>query len=278
MRRGPLDDRRSFMARFAIQSLEDPRVAPYRALKDRELRAADGRFVAEGRNVVLRLIASRYEVESVLVSDRYADALAADVPANVPLYVAADEVINQTIGYRFHQGCLAVGRSTAIGDVDALLSKLDGTAQATIVVAHELNNTENLGAIVRIAAGFGAAGVILGPRTADPFYRQAIRVSMGTVFSLPLAQSDDLIADLAKLRQRGFQSLATVIDGAAEPLSGVRTGERTAVVLGSEAHGLDAQTIRACDRTVTIPMKLGTDSLNVSIACAVFLYHLSNPV
>ena len=68
-------------------------------------------------------------------------------------------------------------------------------ATATLVVLHELNNTENLGSILRIAAGFGANGVILGPRTADVFYRQAIRVSMGTVFSLGLAQSDDLVRD-----------------------------------------------------------------------------------
>ena len=265
------------MAIARIESLDDPRVSPYRALKDRDLRAVDGRFVAEGRNVVLRLIASGYETESVLVSERYADALASEVPSQIPLYVASDELINQTIGYRFHQGCLAVGRSTSIGSVDAMLATLDPDAPAILVVAHELNNTENLGAILRIAAGFGAAGVILGPRTADPFYRQAIRVSMGTVFSLPLAQSGDLVGDLQKLRHHGFESIATVIDAGAAPLSGVKTSSRVAVVLGGEAHGLDANTIQACDRSVTIPMKLGTDSLNVSIACAVFLYHLSKP-
>lgn len=259
--------------RTPIDNLDDPRVAPYRALKDRELRAADGRFVAEGRNVVLRLIASKYEVESVLVSTRYADAIAAEVPSDVPMYVAADEVINATIGYRFHQGVLAVGRSTQIGNVGALLTTLP--AEATLVVAHELNNVENLGAILRIAAGFGAAGLILGPRTADPFYRQSIRVSMGTVFSMSLAQSNDLIADLARLRHHGFETLATVTDADAEPLSGVARSKRTAIVLGSEAHGLDRATVEACGRKVTIPMKLGTDSLNVSIACAVFLYHLT---
>jgi tRNA G18 (ribose-2'-O)-methylase SpoU len=263
------------MPRTQIDSLDDPRVAPYRALKDRELRAVDGRFIAEGRNVVLRLIASRYKAESVLVSERYADAVAASVPTDVALYVAADELINVTIGYRFHQGVLAVGRSTMIGSVDALLAGLPQGQPATLVVAHELNNVENLGAILRIAAGFGAAGMILGPRTADPFYRQSIRVSMGTVFSVPLAQSEDLVNDLHLLRQHGFDTLATVTDEDAEPLSGVARSRRTAIVLGSEAHGLDRATIDACARKVTIPMKLGTDSLNVSIACAVFLYHLT---
>lgn len=260
--------------RIAIDNLDDPRVTPYRALKDRELRAADGRFVAEGRNVVLRLIASAYEVESLLVSVRYAEALEPSVPAGVPMYVAADDLINSVIGYRFHQGVLAVGRSTSIASVDNLLSRVPD--EAIVVIAHELNNVENLGAILRIAAGFGAAGLILGPRTADPFYRQSIRVSMGTVFSMPLAQSDDLLADLTKLRRQGFEILATVTDLGAEPLSALIPSPRTAIVLGSEAHGLDRPTIEACDRKVTIPMQLGTDSLNVSIAAAVFLYHLSS--
>jgi tRNA G18 (ribose-2'-O)-methylase SpoU len=262
--------------RIHIDSLDDPRVAPYRALKDRELRAADGRFVAEGRNVVLRLIASRYEVESVLVTERYAEAIAREVPAEVPRYVAANEVIDATIGFRFHQGVLAIGRATTIGSVDALLAGLPRDEPATLVVAHELNNVENLGSIIRIAAGFGAAGLLLGPRTADPFYRQSIRVSMGTVFSLPLAQSDDLIADLGRVRDQQFQTIATVIDADAEPLSGVAPTARSAIVLGSEAHGLDEAISAACDRRVTIPMQLGTDSLNVSIAAAVFLYHLTS--
>lgn len=257
-----------------LHSLADDRLAPYRALKDRELRAADGRFIAEGRNVVLRLIRSRYTCESILCSARMIESLLPDVPADVPVYVLPDELINQTIGFRFHNGCLAVGRSAEIEAVDGLLDRIGDRSPALLVVAHELNNTENLGSILRIAAGFGAAGVILGPRTADPFYRQAIRVSMGTVFALPLAQSENLVADLAKLKAAGFETLATVLGTDAEPLSGVAPSARTAIVLGSEAHGLDAATIRACDRRVTIPMQLGTDSLNVSIAAAVFMYHL----
>ena len=256
-----------------LKSIDDPRVAPYRHLKDRDLRADGDRFVAEGRYVVRRLLASPYAVESVLCSERLIDEMRAEVPDAVPVYVMGDAEINRIVGFQFHNGCLAVGRAGPIGGVGELLAT-SGEA-ATLVIAHELNNTENLGAILRIAAGFGAAGVILGPRTADVFYRQSIRVSMGNVFALRLAKSDDLIRDLGLLASAGFETIATVTDSDATPLPRLAVGPRRAVVLGGEAHGLPADVAAACTHRATIPMHLGTDSLNVAIAAAVFLYHLS---
>ena len=264
------------MARIPIDSIDDPRLDAYRNLKDADLRAQDGRFIAEGRLVAQRLLASRYACESILCIERLFDEMASIAPPQTPIYVASNAEVSRIVGFRFHNGCLACGRATTIGSVGALLESI-GDADATLMVAHELNNTENLGAILRIAAGFGAAGLILGPRTADPFFRQSIRVSMGNVFSLGLASSEYLVDDLRRLREAGFETIATVIDADAEPLHTLRPARRQAIVLGSEAHGLDRPTIEACTRRVTIPMKLGTDSLNVAIASAVFLYQLTQP-
>ena len=253
---------------IAIDNLDDPRIAPYRHLKDRDLRADGDRFIAEGRKVVERLLASPYAVESILCNEKLAEGFAG---IDLPVYVTSD--VSEIVGFQFHQGCLAVGRAGPIAGVEAMLATLP--ARATLVVLHELNNTENLGSILRIAAGFGATGVILGPRTADVFYRQSIRVSMGNVFALSLAQSDDLTRDLALLAGNGVETIATVIDADATPLQRLSVGGRRAIVLGSEAHGLPRAIVDACTHRATIPMHLGTDSLNVAIAAAVFLYHLS---
>jgi tRNA G18 (ribose-2'-O)-methylase SpoU len=261
-----------------VTSLADDRLWPYRDLKDRDLRQKDGRFIAEGRHVVDRLLARPgFVCESILCLPGIADEIAARVPEATPMFVLEKSEVEAVIGFKFHQGCLAVGRAPALPTVSAWLGTLpDGPK--TFVVAHQLNNTENLGTIIRVAAGFGAAGLILGPQTADPFFRQSIRVSMGTVFSLPMAQSDDLLGDLGMLRSRGFQVLATVLRPDATPLDQVRPADLQAIVLGSEAHGLDDAVIAACTQSVTIPMHYGTDSLNVSIAAAVFLYALTRPV
>jgi tRNA G18 (ribose-2'-O)-methylase SpoU len=256
-----------------IDNLDDPRIAPYRHLRDRDLRADGDRFIAEGRHVVQRLLKSPYEVESILCSERLTDAVEGRVPEDVPVYVTGDAQINAIIGFPFHNGCLAVGRAGPLQRVERLVASLGD--QATLVIADESNNVENLGSILRIAAGFGASGVVLGPRSADVFYRRCIRVSMGTIFSMPLAQSADLAADLRLLASQGFATIATVTDADAIPLPTLSVAARRAIVLGSEAHGLPDELAAACTHRATIPMQLGTDSLNVSIAAAVFLYHLS---
>lgn len=250
---------------------DHPLLARYRTLKDRELRAEGHRFIAEGRKLVERLIASRYQVESVLCGEHLEAEIAPLVPDGVPLIIANRKQIDQIVGFQFHSGALAVGIAPPLPDARTLID-----AEATPLLALEqLNNTENLGAIMRIAAGFGAGGIILDHRCADPFYRQAARVSMGTVFSLKLAVSTDLAGDLRFLGERGYDVIATVTHKDAEPIQTARAQAKRVIVLGSEAHGLSDEVISACNRRMTIPMHLGTDSLNVSIATAIFMYHFS---
>ena len=105
---------------------------------------------------------------------------------------------------------------------------------------------------------------------------QARRVSMGTVFTLPLLQSDDLLRDLRLLREQwGVQLAATVLDPDAEPLANAKRPAKFALLLGGEAQGLEPQWVQACDRRLTIPMQRGTDSLNVAVAAGIFLYHFT---
>lgn len=261
------------MNSLGISTLDDPRLEAYRNLKDRELARVSGRFIAEGRQVVLRLLQSDFPVESVLLARRRCDEMAPYLPADLPLYVIPDELMQHVVGFKFHSGVIACGRRKPPVSLDAVMGRL--SSRATLMVCPDIANTENLGALMRIAAGFGAEAMILGPQSCDPFYRQSIRVSMGAVFTLKLFQSNDLISDLRCIKNDwNIELFATVLDEAAEPLAKARRRrERLALVLGNEAQGLSPQVVAMCDRRVTIPMKLGTDSLNVAIAAAVCLYH-----
>lgn len=258
-----------------VQSLDDPRVAPYRALKDRELAREPGRrFIAEGEHVVRRLLESSYETESALVAARRAEEIAPLVPARVPVFVVPDRLIHEVIGFKFHSGVLACGKRGTpgqIGDLD-----LRSRQRLTLVICPEIANAENMGAMIRVTAAFGADALVLGERSCDPFWRQSIRVSMGTIFKLPLVRSDDLMRDLNRLRAEwGVELVATVLDGQAEPLSSAGRGAKLGLLFGNEAQGLDQAIIDACDRRVTIPMRLGTDSLNVAVAAGIILYHFT---
>lgn len=262
----------------AIESLDDPRLDPYRALKEREVARHGGRFIAESEQVVRRLIDSPIKVESVLVAQRRVEEIAPIAPANVPVYVVADELVERIIGFQFHSGVIAVGIRPPAKTLDELLSR--DAKFIRLVVCPETANTENLGGMIRIAAAFGVDAMILGERSCDPFFRQSVRVSMGTVFRLPIIQSQELSRDLDRLRTEwNVELIATVVD---EPspvpsaaLADAAVNPRWALLFGNEAQGLSRQTIERCDRRLTIPMKLGTDSLNVMVAAGIFLHHFT---
>jgi tRNA G18 (ribose-2'-O)-methylase SpoU len=255
-----------------VESLDDPRLAPYRNLKDHVLARSGGRFIAEGEQVVRRLLASSLQVESILVSERKAGAIAPLARAGVPMWIASDAVIQGVIGFQFHSGVMAVGLRPARAGLGDVLDR--GRARETIVVCPNITNTQNLGSLIRLCAGFGVDALVLGESCCDPFFRHAVRVSMGSVFKLPMVQSLDLKNDLAELRDEwGFELIASVIADDAERLVGAGRGARIGILFGNEAEGLSAEYVGACARRVTIPMRMGTDSLNVAVAAGIFLYH-----
>jgi tRNA G18 (ribose-2'-O)-methylase SpoU len=256
-----------------VDSANDPRLDPYRDVKDRDLAQRSGLFIAEAEQVVRRLLESDYPVESVVVYPQKADEIARITPPGVPIYIVAKEVASQLLGFKFHSGVLACGRrKTPLTIEDAVPEN----GPVTLVVCPETNNTENLGMIIRIAAGFGVTAMILGERCANPFYRQSIRVSMGEIFRLPIVESKDLLKDLHWLRDpRKVELIATVVGDNAEPLSEAKSSDRKALLFGAERHGLHPEIIQVCNRRVTIPMHLGTDSLNVHVAAAIVLYEFT---
>lgn len=260
-----------------IDSLDDERVRFYRDLKDRDLAREGGRFIAEGETVVRRLLASGYATESVLVAAKRLERMLPAVPEHVPVYAADTAVVNGILGYKFHSGVMAVGLRGAGVTLDQLAESWPA-GDVTLVVLPEIANTDNLGSLMRISAAFGVSGMVLGERCCDPFYRQSVRVSMGGVFQVPIYRSSELAADLKALSEaHGVQLIATVLDEHAEDLSQAKRGAvRVGLLFGNEAQGLDRQQVAACHRRVTIPMRLGTDSLNVSVAAGIVLYHFTH--
>jgi len=187
------------------------------------------------------------------------------------VFVVPDDDVEKIVGFNFHRGVLACGRRRPG-------RKLDEVAQSqvepTIVVCPDVQDPENMGAMLRIGSALGVTALMLGRRCADPFSRRVLRVSMGAALRLPLIESDDLPGDLRRL-QREFhcELVATVLDDEAHPLDQIHRAGRVAILFGSEGHGLERTLVDLCDRKVTIPMLPGTDSLNVAVAAGIVLHH-----
>jgi tRNA G18 (ribose-2'-O)-methylase SpoU len=241
------------------------------ALRDRDLRRK-GLLVAEGRLLAERLLASGWPVLAVLCAPRFTHLFRERTAGVCPLHVLPDERIAEVAGYAFHRGVLAVGRRPPLPGYEQLLAEAD--RPSTLVVCPDVAGAENLGSIIRTAAALGVGGLLLGPRSCDPFSRRALKVSMGAAFSIPLAVVEDEDRACAGLREGGYTVAIASLAPEALPLQSFRRGRKLCLVLGNEAAGVGEPWISCCDVRLSIPMSAGTDSLNVAVAAGIFLHAL----
>ena len=260
-----------------IAAVDDPRIEPFRSVRDRDLAGHGNRFVVEGEVVLRRLLGptSRYAPESLLLAEPQAARLApllAGLPPEVPVFVAPPDVLDAIVGFRLHRGILAVARRGGAASAAALLASCPRRAMVLVLVG--LANHDNVGAAFRNAAAFGADAVLLDSSCCDPLYRKAIRVSVGACLTVPFARGGTAPALICDLAATGFEPVALSPAGR-ERLGDAAWSNRTALLVGAEGAGLPAA-LMAGLRTVRIDMAPGVDSLNVAAAAAVALHAASS--
>ncbi len=258
----------------AIIDPEDPRLEPYREIRERDLVGRRGLFIAEGRVVLEKLAAAgRHPIRSLLVAEARLQSLAPilDLLApDTPVFAAAQPVMDRVAGFPVHRGILALGERRPVAPADMLRSL---PPDALVVGLSAIANHDNMGGLFRNAAAFGADAVLLDADCCDPLYRKAIRVSVGAALTLPFARLESG-ADLADvLAGAGFEVIALSPRGEVE-LSDLVCGPRAAALFGAEGPGLAADLL-ARARTVRIGMAGGFDSLNVATTSGLVLYRLS---
>jgi tRNA G18 (ribose-2'-O)-methylase SpoU len=140
----------------------------------------------------------------------------------------------------------------------------------------QITSPDNVGGLFRNALAFGARGVLLCPRTCDPLYRKAIRVSMGASLLVPFARCSEWPAPLKLLREAGYRVVALHPGEDASPIAtATAASERLVLLLGTEGGGLSESALAQADERVRIPMAPGVDSLNVATASGIALHHFT---
>lgn len=261
-----------------MQDPGDPRLSAYRSLKGKELER-EGIFIAEGEKVVRSLVESGCRIASCLTSRetiaRYKPLLAILAKKKVPLYVAANGVIEGIIGFRFHKGIMAVGYCPKKRAISDALKK--PKSPLFLVALNAINDPQNVGLIARNAAAFGARALIVDHATYDPYYRKAVRVSMGAIFRLPVYYEDDLASSLSWLKKEyGTRIIAATPGRGAVDITKTKLSGNICFVFGNEDKGVSSDILRIADVKVRIPISKDIDSLNVASAGAVCLYKASH--
>ncbi len=268
--------------------------------------AHEGRCVCEGRIVIEKALQNNIELEALLCTEiRLSEyqALCNGYPAgrSVPIIGKPHAEIERLAGFDFHRGALAIARRPAIPELKepdtsparSISPEALHTLTGNVLVLWQVTDPDNLGTLIRSASALGARAIILGPGSADPFCRKALRTSMGCAFSMPIF----LVQNAAALCV--YAGLANAILIAACPVSANTTAPSPSrnsklllepcaktntaatkltkpiwLILGNEGWGLPDNLIASVHYKAAIPMHNSTDSLNVAAAGAILMYEL----
>ena len=228
----------------------------------------EGVFICESIKVIQRALSAGYEVLSFFVEESKIEEVADLISNEVPIYVAAENVMQDITGYSLTGGVLAVLRRKNVTDVADIVHNVNN-----IVILDDIENPTNVGAIFRSAAALGADAILLTEGCSDPLYRRAARVSMGTVFQIEWTYIKK--TDIAFLRDKGYTILSLSLGENLVQLQDIHLDtKKRAIVLGNEDHGISGEVLDMCDINAVIPMKNGVDSLNVAAASAIAIWEL----
>jgi TrmH family RNA methyltransferase len=259
--------------RRTITGFSNPTVKLLRSLRDKKHRRREGRFLAEGLRLLTDARASgRLPEMLVMAAERephpLLNALEAEVArAGGEVVETSAEILAKITGKDNPQAVAGV-----FAEFDTALATIDRAAAPIWLVAQALRDPGNLGTMLRTGDAVGAGGLILLDECADPFSVEAVRASMGAVFTQRVAQArwDEF---LPWLRAGPGQLVAASLRDAL-PYREAPYAAPCFILVGNESRGLPEDYEAACDLRVTMPMKGRADSLNAAVAAAVLAYEV----
>lgn len=265
------------MTRTHISGFSNPTVKYLRSLRDKKHRRRTGQFLVEG----LRLLedareSGRLPRELVMAEGRDEHALLTRLESEVAaaggeIITTTPDILTKITGKSNSQSVIGL-----FDEFDTSLSQIDRSAAPIWLVAQELRDPGNLGTMLRTSDAVGAGGVILIDDCADPFSAEAVRASMGAVFTQKVARArwEEFLPWLRGEDGGGSGQLVAASLRDAVPYRGAAYEGPCFILVGNESQGLPEAYEAECDLRVTMPMRGRADSLNAAVAGAVLAYEV----
>jgi tRNA G18 (ribose-2'-O)-methylase SpoU len=258
-----------------IDTFDHPSLTPYKTMKMQKDHHDQGIFVSEGEKIVRRLIETDFTIISVLLPGKWLEEfrrLLEPRPELVEVFVAEKEVLERLTGFSMYQGILAVAKIPRSWTLEEAITK--SQSPRLFVATDGINNSENMGVLVRNAAAFGTQAILVGETSSSPYMRRAVRTSMGTIFKIPVVECKCLAYTLRLLNKLGIKTVAAHPHSDKRFITDVDLTGDVCIVFGSEGEGIAPETLDACAEHAEIEMAPGVDSLNVGSSAAVVLYEV----
>jgi tRNA G18 (ribose-2'-O)-methylase SpoU len=259
---------------------DEPATEDFRSLKGKSAHIEKGLFIAESPKIVRKVLESGFDVPSAFMTEEHFENLRQlfeNRTDSTNIFLASKPEMEKIIGYPLHQGVMLAVR---IPENPSLTQAAMKWKQPFLLIALDgIADAENMGAIIRNAAAFGANTVIVDDKSCSPYLRRSVRVSMGTIVDIEIIRVSDLAVALSEMRRLWpVTIIGAALHKDSKDLNDINATGARIMVFGSEGWGLRQSVIEQCDILARIPIAPDIDSLNVAIASGIFLYALSQKV
>ena len=232
-----------------------------------------------GRNSVIEALRSGRSLNKLFVQDgikggSIGEIIALAIESGVPIDYVKIEKLNQLAEGLRHQGVAAMVAPVRFYDLDEVLAAAQAKGEEPfLVLLDELQDPQNVGAIIRTADAAGVHGVLMPKRRSCPLNAVVAKVSAGAVEYVPVVSIGNIAQTIEELKKKGLWVIGADMDGEVDYFSGNLKGP-IVLVIGAEGKGLGRLVREKCDLLVKIPMRGGVSSLNASAAGAILLFEI----
>jgi RNA methyltransferase, TrmH family len=241
-----------------IKSRKNPLIIHLKKLgTDSDYRRSCREFVCDGEKLLREAVNSGADIKAVLLSGYKPDWL----PTEIPLFYVEQDIIDSVSPLKNPQNVIfscAIPEQSEQAEADGFYIILEG-----------IQDPGNVGTIIRTAAAFSAAGVILTGACADPYNPKTIRATMGAIFRQHISSMN--LDEIAALKNKGLKLYAAALGADSKDIRHISL-QNAAVAIGSEGSGLSAEITALCDEKIIIPMSPLSESLNAAVAAAIILW------
>lgn len=228
--------------------------------------SADPYIISEGLKIVQKMHETIGVDEVLTTNSFYQENIDFLNSTNAKIFIGEDDFIKGHIGYNFHRGLFATANHPGYSKLDCI--------EGNVLILNNLDNAENVGALIRSALGLGFKNILIDQSTCSPYLKRSIRVSMGNVFFAKVFKVDNLALAIEALKTKKYQVLAAANEaGAIDYHNGPVKTKAIGIIIGNEGHGIEAAVKNVATSIIKIPVASNVEHLNAAAAGAILMAH-----
>lgn len=253
-----------------IDSSDNKKLKRLTSLKQKKVRLKENLFLMEGLKSVDEAISENAPIDMILVSDHFMETNKEYCrrleETDYPIYITKDYNLEKCSNLKTPQGIIAAVNKSE-GSLASIISR-----GKPIIILDGINDPGNLGTIIRTADAFGFGGVLLLPGCTDPFSPKTVQSTMGSILRLEITEIN--VGDLNELVRHDYFIYGMDLKGE-DMVDETFSDGKTAIVIGSESHGLSDSVVVNCGKLLKISMPGSAESLNASVAAGIVMHKIA---